>query len=218
MRQHDKIINTAAKKVLAPQGLFRKGKSRTWVDDNGYYMTFVVFDASNRAKGAYLGVGIDFLWEKTEGLNKTLIYSYGERGNMFCEYNGNDDEFQIRMEEYAEMGLKKVLEYRKFKDMDYARTCLEQKAADTLKKHRFWEVYDLAMLCFLMGDFENGVKIFEDYLDILKGNFYVNGFYIEWHEKFYNHCIHNIKPYLTSKESAQKMVWDMIKRRREVFI
>lgn len=218
MRQHDKIINAAAKKVLVPQGLFRKGKSRTWVDDNGYYMTFVVFDASNRAKGAYLGVGIDFLWEKTEGLNKILSYSYGERENTFCEYNGNDDEFQIRMEEYAEMGLKKVLEYRKFKDMDYARTCLEQKVADTLEKHRFWEVYDLAMLCFLMGDFDNGVKIFENYLDILRGSFYVNDFYIEWREKFYNHCIRDIKPYLTSKESAQKMVWDMINRRREVFI
>ena len=36
MRQHDKIINMAAKKVLAPKGLFRQGTSRTWLDDNGY--------------------------------------------------------------------------------------------------------------------------------------------------------------------------------------
>ena len=31
MQQHDKIINMAAKKVLAPQGLFRQGTSRTWL-------------------------------------------------------------------------------------------------------------------------------------------------------------------------------------------
>jgi hypothetical protein len=36
MRQHDKIINMAAKKILAPHGLFRQGTSRTWLDDNGY--------------------------------------------------------------------------------------------------------------------------------------------------------------------------------------
>ena len=53
-----------------------------------------------------------------------------------------------------------------------------------------------------MGDFENGVKIFETYLDILKGGFYVGDVYIEWHEKFYQDCIHQIKPYLTSKETA----------------
>lgn len=70
MRQHDKIINMAAKKVLNPHGLFRKGTSRTWLDDNGYFMIFVVFDASNWSQGSYLGVGIDFLWEKWEGLHR----------------------------------------------------------------------------------------------------------------------------------------------------
>lgn len=52
MQQHDKIINMATKKVLAPQGLFRQGTSRTWLDDNGYFMIFVVFDSSNWSKGS----------------------------------------------------------------------------------------------------------------------------------------------------------------------
>ena len=43
MRQHDKIINIAAKKVLAPKGLFRKGSSRIWMDDNGYFIIQVEF-------------------------------------------------------------------------------------------------------------------------------------------------------------------------------
>lgn len=217
MRQHGKIINAAAKKVLAPYGLFRQGTSRTWLDDNGYFITFVVFDSSKWSKGSFLGVGIDFLWEKSENLNAVFSYSYGEREKEFCEYNGNDDEFQIKMEEFAQLGLQKVVEYRKFKDMDYAKKCLEQNVLNTPKNRRFWEVYDLAMICFLMGDFENGVKIFETYLDILKGSFYVGDVYIEWHENFYNHCIHHIKPYLTSKETVQKMVLDMIKRRRDFF-
>lgn len=32
--QHNKIINAAAKRILAPEGLFRVGSSRTWIDDN----------------------------------------------------------------------------------------------------------------------------------------------------------------------------------------
>ena len=217
VRQHDKIINMATKKILAPQGLFRQGTSRTWLDDNGYFIIFVVFDSSNWSKGSYLGVGIDFLWEKSENLNDIFVYSYGERGKEFCKYSGNDDEFQAKMEEFAQIGLRKVIEYRKFKDMDYAKKCLEQKVSEIQKNRRFWEVYDLAMLCFLMGDFENAVKIFENFLDILKGSFYAGDVYIEWHEIFYKHCIHHIKPCLTSKESAQKMVLDMVKRRRNYF-
>lgn len=217
MRQHDKIINLAAKKILAPHGLFREGQSRTWLDDNGYFIIFVVFDSSQWSKGSYLGIGIDFFWEKCESVNKALVYSYGQRENAWCEYTGNDDEFQTKMEEYAEIGLQKVIEYRQFRDMDYAKKRLEQKVSYTPKKYRFWEVYDLAMICFLKGDFEDGVKIFEYYLEILKGCFYAGDVYIEWHEEFYNHCIRHIKPYLTSKENAQRMVLDMIKRRRDFF-
>ena len=33
--QHNKIINVAARKILAPEGLFRVGSSRRWIDDNG---------------------------------------------------------------------------------------------------------------------------------------------------------------------------------------
>lgn len=164
-----------------------------------------------------MGVGIDFFWEKSESLNDILAYSYGEREKEFCKYSGNDDEFQTKMEEFAETGLRKVIEYRKFKDMDYAKKCLEQKVSSIPENRRFWEVYDLAMICFLMGDFENGIKIFENYLEILQGSFYAGEVFIEWHETFYKHCIHHIKPCLTSKEAAQKMVLDMIERRRNYF-
>lgn len=217
MQQHDKIINTAAKKILASQGLFRQGRSRTWLDDNGYFIIFVVFDSSNWSKGSYLGVGIDFFWERSEDLNNTFVYSYGERENEFYKYSGNDQEFQTKMEEIAERGLQKVIEYRKFKDMDYAKRCLEQKVLDLPENRQFWEIYDLAMICFLKGDFESGMNFFEKYLDLLKSSFYVGDVYIEWHEKFYNHCIHYMKPYLTFKENAQKMVLDTIKRRRDYF-
>jgi len=38
---HEKIIIRTAKDMLAPMGLFQKGQSRTWIDDNGWFLTIV---------------------------------------------------------------------------------------------------------------------------------------------------------------------------------
>ena len=81
----------------------------------------------------------------------------------------------------------------------------------------FWEVYNLAMLCFLKRDFEEGKEYFNRFLQILKASFYVGELYIEWHEELYNHCIEQLCPELESEETAYKMVCDMITRRRNFF-
>lgn len=217
LRQHDKLINAAAKKVLSPQGLFRRGTSRTWVDDNGYFVIFVSFGASNWSQSARLGVGIDFLWKyDSGGPGASFSYSYGHNSiEDFFEYDGNDEIFQAEMERYSEIGLQKVMEYRKFRDMGYAKRCLEQQILDIPEKRRFWEDYNLAMLCFLKGDYENGRKTFETFLNTLKNSFYIDGYYIDWHEKLYQYCLEQIVPYLNSKENAQQMVVDRIKQRRD---
>ena len=88
---------------------------------------------------------------------------------------------------YLEIGIdffgKKVIEYRKFKDMDYAKKRLEQKVAEIPKARRFWVFSDLAMIYFLIDDFENGVSIFQNYFNILERNFYFGDVYIERNEK-----------------------------------
>ena len=221
MRQHDKIINIAAKKVLAPKGLFRKGSLRIWLDDNGYFIIQVEFQPSGRSQGSYLNVGISFLWEYSKALNESLAFDYGDRvyvdGKQFVPYSGNDEEFMIEMEQFAEVALQKIMEYRQFRDTDYAKEQLVQQIADTPEERRFWELYNAAMICFFKGDFEDGKEYFMNFIHILKNSFYVNDFYIEWHEEFYNHCVQCIQPYLDSKENAQKMVLEMIRRRRGFF-
>lgn len=221
MQQHDKIINAAAKKVLAPKGLFRKGSSRIWLDDNGYFIIQVEFQPSGRSKGSYLNVGISFLWGSSKALNDSLAFDYGDRvyvdGKQFVPYSGNDEGFMIEMEQFADVALQKVMEYRQFKDLTYAKKQLVHQVTDTPEKRRFWEPYNAAMLCFLKGDCEDGKKFFSSFMHVLKNSFYDNGFYIEWHEEFYNHCIQCIQPYLNSKENAQKMILEMIKRRRNFF-
>lgn len=182
MRQHDRLINLAAREILAPQGIFRRGSSRIWLDDNGYFMIQIEFQPSGYSRGSYLNVGISFLWEASKGLNETLAFSYGYRvmveGKQFTGYEGNDEEFKKEMESFSRAALQKVLEYRQFKDMDYAKKRLIEKLQKTSEDSRFWEPYDLAMLCFLKGDFEEGKDYFETFMHILKDSFYNGDFYI----------------------------------------
>lgn len=213
MEQHNKIINNAAKKILSPYGIFRKGSSRVWLDDNDYFLTVIEFQPSGYDKGSYLNVGITFLWEKTEGTNDSLTFDDGGRvfvnGHQFVSYK-NDETFSEATESFAAEALKEAEKYRKFSDLEYAKRTLAKEA-------KFWGVYDLAMLCFFKGDFADGKKYFDKYLDILKNSFYNQGYYIKWREDFYNYCNANIVPKLDSAESAQRMVFDMINRRREFF-
>ena len=217
--QHNKIINMAARKILAPEGLFRKGSSRTWIDDNGYFVIQVEFQPSSYDRGSYLNVGISFLWEASEGLNDTLAFNIGYRVDKagYASYRGHDAAYEKKMEQIAEVALEKVREYRLFRDMDYAKEQMEIQMENIPEEKRFWEVYHLAMLCFLKRDFEEGKEYFNHFLQILKDSFYVGDLYIEWHEELYNHCIEHLCPKLESEETAYQMVCDMIERRREFF-
>lgn len=218
MLPHNKIIKTTVKEFLEPKNLFQVGSSRSWLDDNGYFFVIVDFSSNGYSKGATLDTGVSFLWESTESLNELLSYNYGCQVNAcYVEYKNDDEEFKAGIEKLAKRALEKVDEYRNFSNMEYAKSCL-QKQVDNLPEHRrFWELYDLAMLCFLKGDFEEGKEVFEHYLQRLKDSFYSEDYYIEWHEQFYNYCIENIWCHLTSQKAAQQMVVDMINRRRKNF-
>ena len=217
--QHNKIINAAARKILDPEGLFRVGSSRRWIDDNGYFVIQVEFQPSAYGRGSYLNVGISFLWEASEGLNDTLAFNIGYRVDKagYASYRGNDAVFGEKMEHFAEAALEKVREYRLFRDMDYAKEQMESQMENMPKERVFWEVYHLAMLCFLKRDFEEGKEYFNRFLQILKDSFYAGELYIEWREEFYNHCIEQLCPELESEETAYTMVCNMIERRRNFF-
>lgn len=214
--QHNKIINAAAKKMLVPEGLFRIGSSRRWLDDNEYFVVQVEFQPCAYDKGACLNVAISFLWESSEGLNDTLAFSYNDKTN-YVFYRGDDDAFAEKMIKFAEIALEKVKAYRLFRDMDYAKEQMEIQLKSIPENRRFWEVYELAMLCFLKRDFKEGKEYFDRFFQILNDSFYSGGVYIKWREAFYDHCIRHLCPELESEETAYQMVWDMIERRRNFF-
>ncbi|MEL6234587.1 MAG: hypothetical protein AAFR46_09270 [Pseudomonadota bacterium] len=56
------LINKAAKAALAPLGARRKGRSRFWYVDNGWYVTGIEFRPASYAQGAGLTLGVGWLW------------------------------------------------------------------------------------------------------------------------------------------------------------
>ena len=59
---HSKIINQVCREVLIPLGVFQKGASRLYLDDNDYFFTVIEFQPSTWSKGTYLNIGLTFLW------------------------------------------------------------------------------------------------------------------------------------------------------------
>lgn len=112
VREADKLIISAARDILKPMGLFQKGRSRIWIDDNGWFLTVVEFQPSAWSKGAYLNVGISFLWEQGHGLSEALPYNIGGRELNHIEYTGNDEIFSQQMLEMAQHAGNLVQQYR----------------------------------------------------------------------------------------------------------
>jgi hypothetical protein len=59
---HNKVIATQAKEALKPLGMKRRGRSRLWFADQGWWIRLVEFQASSWSRGSYLNVGGMWLW------------------------------------------------------------------------------------------------------------------------------------------------------------
>ena len=66
---HNRDIAQAASAILKPIGCFRKGRSRTWLDDQGWWLGVVEFQPSSWSKGSYLNVAACFLWNEKDYLS-----------------------------------------------------------------------------------------------------------------------------------------------------
>ena len=112
---HNKTITQAARSILKPHGLFQKGSSRTWIDDNGWYLTVVEFQPSNWGKGSYLNVGINFLWRQQDYLS----FDFGSREHSFVSAE-DLTSFCSKAADLSQIALDIVMKYRSFRDLRFA--------------------------------------------------------------------------------------------------
>lgn len=155
---HTKIINKISKETLGSLGVKRKGQSRIWLDDNGWWVTVIEFQPSTWSKGTYLNIAINF----QQYPNEHCSFDIFNREAGFVEYI-SDEEFEPKILELAELAKSRVLEIReklsspeklKVFALDYFREI------SSLRSH-----FHQGMACIVTGDKHNGILYLKKMLE-----------------------------------------------------
>lgn len=116
---HKKIIKALCTEQLLPLGVFQKGTSRTYIDDNGWFFTVIEFQPSDWSKGTYLNVAMHFLWNEKQYIS----FDFADRFCRVGEYIAyeNDEQFTREVAKYVAEAVKWVKFYRKLCDPKAAK-------------------------------------------------------------------------------------------------
>ena len=159
---HDKIIADAAKAALAPLGFRRKGQSRTWLADHGWWLTVVEFQPSAWSKGSYLNVAAHWLWSEMGSVS----FDFGGRVAEFVEYL-SDAQFAPAIAPFAESAAAEA------ERLTQTFTSLGATATVLLKEERAlgeagrggWMAYNAGVVAGLVGREDEAAEMFGRVLD-----------------------------------------------------
>lgn len=149
--QHTRLINTAAKAALAPLGCIQKGRSRTWLDDHGWWVGVVEFQPSSHSKGSYLNVGACWLWYEKDHLS----FDAGHRMEAFQPYS-DDAQFAAAATTLAERASQEVTALRE----RFASPALVQAWHEASPSASFWTHYHRAVAAGLAGNIDQSRHAF----------------------------------------------------------
>lgn len=147
---HNKLIRQAAGEALRPLGLFQVGRSRVWIEDNGWYLTLVEFQSSGFSKGSHLNVALHFLWGEDLSLAAhSFDFPIGGaiRRAPFFSFEKHPADFYGAMTAMARRAAGAVEEYRNFRDLSYAK-----QAILSIRANGFPALLHKLMICGLTRD------------------------------------------------------------------
>ncbi len=104
---HSEILRAAGREELQWLGLSQIGRSRSWLDDHGWWAIIVEFQPSSFAKGSYLNVGASWLWRETEYFS----FDVGHRVRDFVKFI-DEDQFRAEARKMASTATNEVLRLR----------------------------------------------------------------------------------------------------------
>jgi hypothetical protein len=153
---HNRIITQAAREVLRPLGLRQKGRSRTWLDDRGWWVGLVEFQPFSWSKGSYLNVGVTWLWSPQE--DPSWSFSLGYRIDGWWIDFESEEQFRPEALRLAERAAEEVGRFRAMlPDVGAAAEVLVENAEDG----RGWPGWDAAVALGLAGRAEAATEMFE---------------------------------------------------------
>lgn len=154
---HNRLLTSAARDELQPLGCRQKGRSRTWLDDHGWWVGVVAFQPSSWSKGSYLNVGACWLWYEKEHYSFDAALSpYGSRVESFHEFD-DSDAFTNAAKQLARRAREEVLSLRQqFESVGKAAIFLESNKP----QQNIWAHYDAGVAAGLIGNHEAALRHF----------------------------------------------------------
>jgi hypothetical protein len=140
---HTQLLTEAARRALRPLGLQQKGRSRTWLDDRGWWTGVVEFQPSSWSKGSYLNVGVNWLWFE----KKYLSFDYGYRLGGFVSFE-DEAQFARVAENLAESAANEIRRLRSL--FDTVSSAAKHLAARP--ERTFWNDFHAGVACGLAGE------------------------------------------------------------------
>lgn len=160
---HDKLIAAAARELLEPIGFRRKGRSRVWIADRGWWLNLVEFQPSGWAKGSYLNVAAHWLWVDQDYLS----FDYSARVEGFVEYV-SDIQFKpeaIRLAKAAAQEAQRLGQI--FPTIEAAATVLAATECEIRKEAKgSWTAYHAGIAMGLSGRIEEAATLFHSIRDV----------------------------------------------------
>lgn len=161
---HDRLIAVAAKAALGALDFRRKGRSRLWFADFGWWLAVVEFQPSSWSKGSYLNVGAHWLW----GEMGCISFDFGGRLSEFEAYR-SDAQFALvadRLARMAELEARRLIQT--FSSLENASEVLlrEVRASrPTGAGHPAWSQYHAGVASALVGRSLDASEMFAAILD-----------------------------------------------------
>jgi hypothetical protein len=161
---HDKIIAAAAKATLGPLNFQRKGRSRLWFADFGWWLAAVEFQPSSWSKGSYLNVASHWLW----GEMGCISFDFGGRLAEFEEYL-SDAQFVTAATRLAESAAREAQHLSQtFHSLEAAADVLLREVRTPSAAgngYPGWPEYHAGIVSALVGQSADASEMFTAILD-----------------------------------------------------
>lgn len=153
-KDHNALIAAAARAKLKPIGCSQKGRSRTWLDDHGWWIGVIEFQPSSWTKGTFLNVGACWLWSG----NDYLSFDDGDRIEPFHEFKSTE-QFEGEVEGVAQRARDEVEKLRqRFATIESTAAYLRDKP---IRESNVWGHFHAAVSAGLVGRMDEAKLRFE---------------------------------------------------------
>jgi hypothetical protein len=151
-RPHDRILRDIGREILGPIGVVQKGRSRTWLDDQLWFVTVIEFQPG-RSPGAYLNVGVNWLWEPKSH------YSF-DLGSRVMELQVAHEDWPAKARLLVETAAAEVIAYRgRLPHVGAAASAMTDAGIPA-----GWPVFHAAIANALAGNAEEADRLFQRFL------------------------------------------------------